>query len=119
MSATDQELVKAGGKIAPQYYNKTDNGYQHLEGFGGAAFYMLRGSMVIDYVSGSATVTKNYDEPVYGFALANDGEDDVTIAFGTMTILVKPGETFDDHFKVGHASLTVNATTAYRLVVRV
>lgn len=119
MSATNQELVKAAGKVAPQFFNKTEDGYQHLEGFAGAAFYMLRGSMVIDYVSGSATVTKNYDEPVYGFALANDGEDDVSINFGGMTILVKPGETFDDHFKVGNTSLTVNATTAYRMVVRV
>lgn len=119
MSATDQELVKAAGKIAPQFFNTTENGYQHLEGFAGAAFYMLRGSMVIDYFSGSETVTKNYTEDVHGFALANDGEEDVTISFGTMSIIVKPGETFDDHFKVGHTSLTVNATTAYRMVVRV
>lgn len=119
MAAENKKLKEALGEIAAQYFNDTADDWEFLKGFAGAAFYMLRGSMVLDYFSGSSNVTKSYSEPIHGFGIVNDGTANVTVNFGGMNIVVKPGETFDEHFKVGHTGLSVTATSTYRMVVRV
>lgn len=116
MSAEDRELARANGLIAPQYFNKDTDRYDILEGRDGAAFYVVKGTIVKDYVADNQDVIKNYSEPKFGISIVNDGESDVTFTVNGMTILVRPREAFDGLFEA-FINVQVTATDNFRMVV--
>lgn len=118
MSALDQPLAKAQGIPSPQYFNEEGNQYQAQTGRDGAAWYHQRGTVTIDYITSSTSVTKTYSNRCYGFSLANDGTSDITAVINGLTITVKEGETFDSLFKP-FSSISINATnTPFRAVIK-
>ncbi|MHC8516763.1 hypothetical protein [Sporosarcina sp. ITBMC105] len=118
MSAIDKPLVLAQNRPAPQYYNRTYDRYEVIEGRDGANSFIEKGRTIFDTYSGSTSVVRNYSEKAFGFAITNDGLADLTFMIHGLTITVKPGETFDDLFEP-FTSVQVTATDDYRLVVRV
>ena len=117
MSATDKPLVRAQGVPAPQYYNEVLDQYEPITGKYGANSFIERGRIVKDVYNGSANATRNYSENMFGMAVVNDGQAQLTVAVNAFTIIVNPGEAFDDLFDA-FTSVTVTATDDYRLVVR-
>lgn len=117
MAATDKPLVRAQGVPAPQYYNVELDQYEAITGKYGANSFIERGRIVKDYFSGNSDITRNYSEDMFGLAIVNDGASSIFVSVGTFTIQVKPGEAFDDLFDA-FTSVTVEAATEYRLVVR-
>lgn len=117
MSATDQELLRAQGTPAPQYFNEKENKYEVITGRHGANAFIEKGRIVKDAFNGSSNITKTYNTNMYGFGIVNDGAADLTFSINGFTILVKPHETFDDLFEPFQL-VTVNATDTFRAVVR-
>lgn len=117
MAATDKPLLRAQNTPAPQYFNKKANQYEVIEGRDGANSFIEKGRIVKEVISGSANVTKAYGSPMFGFAITNDGLADLTFTINSLTITVKPGESFDDLFEPFNG-VVINATDAFRSVVR-
>lgn len=117
MSATDQALLKAQTVPLPQYFNEKNNRFEATTGRDGAASFIEKGRVVKDAFSGSDNVTKSYGTKMFGFAIVNDGIADLSFAIGSLTVVVKPGETFEDLFDA-FTTVRVTATSAYRAVVR-
>lgn len=101
----------------PQYYNPETGVMEPLEGSYGANSFIERGRLVKDAFSGSSTVTKTYQNNMYGFGIVNDGASDLTVTINGFSIVVKSGEAFDDLFDP-FKTLTITGTSAFRAVVR-
>lgn len=118
MSATDKELVKAAGSIpAPQYYNPKADRYEPITGRDGANAFIEKGRVVKDAFNGSESITKNYSTFMFGLGIVNDGESNLTVMINDFSIIVKPGESFDDLFEPFNI-VKVNASDEFRMVVR-
>lgn len=118
MSASNRELIKSASGIAvPQYFNPILDRFEAITGRNGANAFIEKGRVVKDAFNGNTTITKTYTTEMFGFAVVNDGDDDLTFTIGSFTILVKPHETFDDLFE-SFSSVTINATSEFRAVVR-
>lgn len=110
-------LTDRNGKPIPQYFNPVTNRFESIEGNHGANSFIERGRIVKDAFNGSSTVTKNYQTKMYGFAIVNDGETDLTVSINSFNIVVKSGEAFDDLFDP-FTTVTVSGNSAFRAVVR-
>ena len=110
-------LTDRNGKPVPQYFNPKTNQFEPIEGGYGANSFIERGRIIKDAFKGSSTVTKSYPTKMYGFAIVNDGESDLTVSINAFNIVVKPSEAFDDLFDP-FTSVTVTGNTAFRAVVR-
>lgn len=110
-------LTDRGGKPVPQYYNEKDNRYEVITGNHGANSFIERGRIIKDAFNGSSTVTKSYPTKMYGFAIVNDGDSDLTVSINSFNIVVKSGEAFDDLFDP-FTTVTVSGNSAFRAVVR-
>lgn len=118
MSATDQQLIRAQGIPAPQYFNEANNKYDPQTGRDGAAWYHQRGTVTIDYINSSTNINRSYPNKCYGFAIVNDGGGDITATVNNLTITVKAGESFESLFKP-FTSIQINsAGVPYRAVVK-
>lgn len=118
MSYNANSLVTdRNGKPVPQYYNPKDNRYEVITGNHGANSFIERGRIIKDAFNGSSTTIKNYPTSMYGFAIVNDGDSDLTVSINSFNIVVKSGEAFDDLFDP-FTSLTVSGNSAFRAVVR-
>ena len=110
-------VTDRNNKPVPQYYNPTTDQYEVIVGSHGANSFIERGRIIKDAFNGSSTVTKNYQTKMYGFAIVNDGESDLTISINSFNIVVKSGESFDDLFDP-FTTVTISGNSAYRAVVR-
>lgn len=110
-------LTDRNGKPIPQYFNPNDNQYEVITGNHGANSFIERGRIIKDAFNGSSTVTRNYQTKMYGFAIVNDGNSDLTVSINSFNIVVKSGESFDDLFDP-FTSVTVTGNSAFRAVVR-
>lgn len=117
MAADNQPLFKAQDLPAPQYFNPNSNKYEVLTGRDGANAFIEKGRVVKDAFHDITSVSKSYQTKMFGFGIVNDGDTDLTFTINGFTILVKPYETFDDLFD-GFTTVTINATGAFRAVVR-
>lgn len=73
----------------------------------------LTGSIVKDKIYGSSNITKNYEAPMRGFEIVNDGVANLTYTINGMTFDVKAGEVDYNSFDP-FTSVTITATSAYR-----
>lgn len=117
MSATDQPLFKAQGLPAPQYYNPKTDRYEVIAGRDGANSFIEKGRVVKDIIEDTMSVVRTYPTAMFGLGVVNDGISDLLIEVNSMTITVKPGETFDDLFEP-FTTLRIHATSSFRAVVR-
>ena len=117
MSAYEQPLVKAQGIPAPQYFNEKTNAYEPITGEYGANRFIERGRIVKDAFSGDSTTSKTYNTPMFGLGIVNDGSSDLSVSLNGFTIVLKPGESFDDLFDA-FTSFTITGNSAFRTVVR-
>lgn len=117
MSATDRPLVRAQNTPAPQYFNWKANQYEVVIGRDGAISFIEKGRIVKDAFSGEKSIIKPYNSPMFGFAITNDGVLDLEFTINALTIVVKPGESFDDLFEP-FTSVSINANDEFRAVVR-
>lgn len=73
--------------------------------------------IVKDYFEGSASVTKDYAEDMMGLKIMNDHDTaSLTLSLHSLTISVKPLETFEGHF-APFRSVKIAATAPYRVTV--
>lgn len=110
-------VTDRNNKPVPQYYNPRTDQYEPVEGNHGATSFIERGRIIKDAFNGSSTTTKNYLTKMYGFAIVNDGESDLTVSINSFNIVVKSGESFEDLFDP-FTSLTISGNSAFRVVVR-
>lgn len=110
-------LTDRNGKPIPQYFNPVTNRFESIEGSNGANSFIERGRIIKDAFNGSSTTKKNYLTNMYGFAIVNDGDSDLTVSINSFNIVVKSGEAFDDLFDP-FTSLTISGNSAFRAVVR-
>ena len=110
-------VTDRNNKPVPQYYNPTTDQYEPIVGNYGANSFIERGRIIKDAFNGSSTTTKNYLTKMYGFAIVNDGDSDLTVSINSFNIVVKSGESFDDLFDP-FTSVTVTGNSAFRAVVR-
>jgi len=101
----------------PQYFNSATGLYEPLEGSYGSNSFIERGRLVKDAFNGSTTVTKTYQNNMFGFGIVNDGTSDLTVIINGFNIVVKSGEAFDDLFDP-FKTVTITGTSAFRAVVR-
>jgi hypothetical protein len=104
---TKYMLTDATGRnFIPQYYDPfTDT------------FKPLLNPKVRDSFSNTTNVTKNYTNPMCGFAIQNDGTANLTVTINGMTITVKPTEGFEENFEP-FTQVQVVASGAFRAIVR-
>lgn len=118
MSETNQNLVQANGKYAPQYYNPSSDAYQVAKGEDGATYSIPLGTRVKDSFTGSTSVTKTYSSSMRGFTIINDDTtNNLTFTINSLTITVKAGEGFDGIFDP-FTSVTVTTTVPFRAIVK-
>ena len=117
MSSIDKPLIRAKDGPAPQYYNQTTGEFEVLTGRDGANSFIEKGRVVKDVFSHNKSVTKTYTTPMSGFGIVNDGVADLTFIINGIEIVVKQNEAWDDLFDP-FTSVIINATDAYRAVVR-
>lgn len=77
----------------------------------------VTGSNVKDYIEGTVNVTRTYGTPMRGFAIQNDGTQNLTFTINGMTIPVKPTQGWDDTFDP-FTTVQINATGAFVAVVK-
>lgn len=117
MSATDKPLLKSQNIAIPQYHNPIFDRFEAITGRDGANYFIEKGRIVKDAITGSTTITKGYPTKMFGFGIVNDGTTDLSFTINSFTITVKPHETFDDLFEP-FTAITITATGPYRAVVR-
>lgn len=118
MAYNDKQIITdKDRKPVPQYFNKTSNQYEVIEGRDGANAFIEKGRVVKDIFTGSATVTKTYGSKMFGFFIMNEGVSNLTVTIGSITFTVKAGYEFDDLFD-GFTSVTITGTSAFTAGVR-
>lgn len=110
-------VTDRNNKPVPQYYNPRNDEYEVITGNHGANSFIERGRIVKDAFNGSTTTTKTYLTNMYGFAIVNDGDSDLTVSINSFDIVVKSGESFEDLFDP-FTTVTITGTSAFRAVVR-
>lgn len=110
-------VTDINNKPVPQYYNPKTDQYEPIVGNYGANSFIERGRIIKDAFNGSSTTIKNYLTKMYGFAIVNDGDSDLSVSINSFNIVVKSGESFDDLFDP-FTSVTVTGDSAFRAVVR-
>ena len=118
MAYNDKSIITdVDRRPVPQYFNPGTNQYEVIQGRYGANSFIERGRIVKDAFSGSSDTTKNYQSNMYGFAIVNDGNNELTVTIGSIVLTVKPSEGFDDLFDP-FTSVKVAGSSAFRAVVR-
>lgn len=114
---TKSIVTDVNSKPVPQYYNPSTDAYEPIHGNYGANSFIERGRIVKDVFSASGNLTKTYGTEMYGIGIVNDGLSDVNVTINGLTILIKPGESFDDLFEP-FKKIQFTATESYRAVIR-
>lgn len=83
----------------------------------GSIYVRVTGNSVKDSFSGNQTVTKPFPTQMTGFAIVNDGDQDLSFSIGDISITVKPEESFDGNFDP-FTSVTITADSEFRAIVR-
>lgn len=118
MSAADKELVKAAGSIpAPQFYNPKTDRYEVITGRDGANAFIEKGRVTKDIFKGTSSVTKTYTTNMFGFAIVNQGDAELTFTINGIDVPVDPYEAFDELFEP-FTTVTVTTTGKFKAVVR-
>lgn len=114
---TKSIVTDVNSKPVPQYYNPSTDSYEPIHGSYGANSFIERGRIVKDVFSASGNLTKTYETEMYGIGIVNDGLSDVTVTINGFSILVKPGESFDDLFEP-FKEIQFTAADSFRAVIR-
>lgn len=114
---TKSIVTDVNNKPIPQYYNPSTDSYEPIYGRDGANSFIERGRIVKDVFSASKNVTKEYETEMFGVGIVNDGLSDVTVKINGLSILIKPGESFDDLFEP-FKKIQFIATGSFRAVIR-
>lgn len=114
---TKSIVTDINNKPVPQYYNPATDSYEPIHGSYGANSFIERGRIVKDVFSASENIIKQYQTEMYGVGIVNDGLSDVTFTINELSILVKPGESFDDLFEPFN-EIHFTATDSFRAVIR-
>lgn len=116
MSYNTKKLVRDADNIpVSQYYNVSADAYEAVTGYNGGI--NVSHPVIKEVVTGSTAVTKTYTDPMQSILIINDGNLALTLVVGAIVLSVGVGETFDEYFPA-FTSFTVNATTAFRAIVR-
>jgi hypothetical protein len=115
MSANNQELQTANGKIAPQFYDEDNDVYVIAKGTDGVPYYRARGTVAMESWTNLAPIS-TFTSARYGFSIVNDGNADLTFTINGNIRTVKVGESYSALFEA-FTAVTINATSAYRAEV--
>jgi uncharacterized lipoprotein YajG len=100
-------------RILSTYFDRDTGRNESQTGSKGAIDVLETGNSVKDKIYGSANITKNYEIPMRGFEIANDGVSNLTYTINGMTFDVKAGEVDYNQFDP-FTTVTITATTVYR-----
>lgn len=117
MAATNQNLVTANGKPAPQYYNADTDSYEYIQGRNGANSFIQLGTIAMEAWEGTADETRTFSGNRFGFSIVNDGANELQFTINGNTRRLLSGEAYSALFEP-FTSVAVQATSPYRAEVR-